>query len=64
MKKKTKLQYSNILAIVFIIASIYLIQAILLFKKIETGIRYFIIGVIVVMNLVTVAPSEAFWFAC
>ena len=51
MKKKTKLQYSNILAIVFIIASIYLIQAILLFKKIETGIRYFIIGVILIIDI-------------
>ncbi len=51
MKKKTKIQYSSILAIVFIIASIYLIQSILLFKKIETGIRYFVIGVILIIDI-------------
>lgn len=51
MKKKTKIQYNSIFAIIFIIASIYLIQSILLFKKIETGIRYFIIAVVLLIDI-------------
>ena len=51
MKKKKKIQYTSIFAIIFIIASIYLIQAILLFNKIETFLRYSIIGVIALIDL-------------
>ena len=51
MKKKAKIQYNSIFAIIFIIASIYLIQSILLFKKIETGIRYFIIAVVLLIDI-------------
>ena len=49
--KKKKIQYSNIIAILFIIASIYLINAVLLFDKIETFLRYLGIFIIVVIDL-------------
>jgi len=49
--KKKKIQYSNIIAIFFIIASIYLINAILLFDKIETLLRYIGITVIALIDL-------------
>ena len=49
--KKKKVQYSNIIAIFFIIASIYLINAILLFDKIETFLRYTGIAIITIIDL-------------
>ena len=49
--KKKKIQYSNIIAIIFIISSIYLINAVLLFDKIENFLRYLGIGIIVVVDL-------------
>ena len=49
--KKKKIQYSNILAIIFIVSSIYLINAILLFDKIETFLRYVGIGIIAIIDL-------------
>ena len=49
--KKKKIQYSNIIAIIFIISSIYLINAVLLFEKIETFLRYLGIGIIVLIDL-------------
>lgn len=51
MKKKSKIQINSILAIVFIIASIYLMQSILLFKKIETEIRYIVIAIVAIIDL-------------
>lgn len=51
MKKKKKIQYSNIIAIIFIIASIYIINAVLLFDKIENFLRYLGIGIIIVIDL-------------
>ena len=51
MKRKSKFQINSILAIIYIIASIYLIHSILLFDKIETEIRYLIIGVISLINI-------------
>lgn len=51
MKKKVKIHYSSIFAIIFIIASLYLIHAILLFNKIETFARYVIVGVIGLIDL-------------
>lgn len=55
MKKKVKIHYSSIFAVIFIITSIYLIQSILLFNKIETLIRYIIIGVIVLIDILILA---------
>ncbi len=49
--KKKKIQYSNIMAIIFIISSIYLINAVLLFEKIETFLRYLLIGIIIAIDL-------------
>ena len=49
--KKKKIQYSNLLAIVFIVSSIYLINAVLLFEKIETFLRYVGIGIIALIDL-------------
>ena len=49
--KKKKIQYNNIIAILFIISSIYLINAVLLFDKIETFLRYLGIGIIVIVDL-------------
>ncbi len=51
MKKKIKINYSSILSILFIIVSVYLIHSILLFNKIETFIRYLVIGIVVVIDL-------------
>lgn len=55
MKKKVKIHYSSIFAVIFIITSIYLIQSILLFNKIETLIRYTIIGIIVLTDIFILA---------
>ena len=55
MKKKVKIHYSSIFAVIFIITSIYLIQSILLFNKIETLIRYIIIGIIVLIDILILA---------
>ena len=52
MKKKAKFQINSILAIIFIIASIYLMQSILLFKYIETGIRYLIVGIVLIIDII------------
>ncbi len=52
MKKKVKFHYSSLFAIIFILVSIYLIHSILLFDKIETLLRYIVIGIIVVVDLV------------
>ena len=49
--KKKKIQYNNIIAIIFIIASIYLINAVLLFDKIENLLRYLGVGIIVIIDL-------------
>ncbi len=49
--KKKKIQYSNIIAILFIISSIYLINAVLLFDKIENLLRYLLIGIIIIIDL-------------
>ena len=49
--KKKKVQYSNIIAVIFIISSIYLINAVLLFDKIENFLRYLGIGIIVIIDL-------------
>lgn len=55
MKKKVKIHYSSIFAVIFIITSIYLIQSILLFNKIETLIRYIIIGIIALIDILILA---------
>jgi LCP family protein required for cell wall assembly len=51
MKKKVKIHYSSIFAIIFIIASIYLIHGISLFDKIEHLLRYTIMTIIVIIDL-------------
>lgn len=51
MKKKVKINFSNILIIVFVIASIYLIRSILLFNKIENLLRYIIVGIICIIDI-------------
>ena len=51
MKKKVKIHYSSIFAIIFVVSSIYLIHSILLFEKIETAIRYTIICIISAFDL-------------
>ena len=51
MKKKKKVQYSNLFAILFIFSSIYLIYGILLFDKIENFLRYCIVGLISIIDL-------------
>lgn len=52
MNKKNKFNYSVIFVLLFVITSIYLIHAILLFDKIETVARYVIIGVIALFDLI------------
>lgn len=51
MKKKTKINFSNIFALLCILASIYLIHSIFLFTQIETFIRYLIIFLIIVFDI-------------
>jgi len=51
MKRKKKIQYSNIIALLFIISSIYLIYGILLFDKIEDFLRYLVVGIVIVIDL-------------
>ena len=51
MKKKVKINYSSIFALLFIITSIYLVQAILRFNKIETMLRYVIVAIILGIDL-------------
>ena len=51
MKKKVKIHYSSIFAIIFIIASIYLIHGISLFDKIEHLLRYTAIAVIIIADI-------------
>ena len=51
MKKKVKIHYSSIFAIIFIISSIYLIHGILLFDKIENFLRYAVIAIIILIDL-------------
>ncbi len=51
MKKKLKINYSSIFALLFIITSIYLVQAILRFNKIETMLRYVIVATILGIDL-------------
>ncbi len=51
MKKKVKIHYSSIFAIIFIITSVYLIHSISLFDKIEHLLRYTIMGIIVILDL-------------
>ena len=61
MKKKVKIHYSSIFAIIFIIASLYLIHAILLFNKIETFARYVIVGVIGLIDLLILLSYLSLW---
>lgn len=49
--KKKKIQYSNIIAIIFILSSIYIINAVLLFDKIETFLRYLGVAIIAIIDL-------------
>lgn len=49
--KKKKIQYSNIIAIIFILSSIYLINAVLLFNNIETFLRYLFSAIIIIIDL-------------
>ena len=49
--KKKKIQYKNIIAIIFIITSIYLINAVLLFDNIETFLRYLFSILIIIFDL-------------
>jgi len=51
MKKKKKINFSNIFALLCILGSIYLIRSIFLFTQIETFIRYLIIFLIVVFDI-------------
>ena len=51
MKKKVKVHYSSLFAIIFIVSSIYLIHSILLFEKIETTLRYTIVCIIGAIDL-------------
>ena len=51
MKKKKKIQYYNIIALLFIVSSIYLIHGILLFDKIENLLRYIIVALIAIIDL-------------
>ena len=51
MKKKVKINYSSIFALLFIVTSIYLVQAILRFNKIETMLRYVIVAIILGIDL-------------
>lgn len=55
MKKKVRIHYSSIFALVFIITSLYLIRSILLFNKIETLIRYIIIGIILLIDIAIIS---------
>ena len=48
--KKKKIQYSNIIAIIFILSSIYIINAVLLFDKIENFLRYLGVGIIAIID--------------
>ena len=52
MKKKKKVQYSNLIAVLYIISSIYLIHGILLFDKIENFLRYCVVAAIAIIDLV------------
>ena len=51
MRKKVKVHYSSLFAIIFIVSSIYLIHSILLFEKIETTLRYTIVCIVGAIDL-------------
>ncbi len=55
MKKKVRIHYSSIFAFIFIVTSLYLIKSILLFNKIETLIRYIIIGIILIIDIAVIS---------
>ena len=51
MKKKTKINFNSIFALICILSSTYLIHSIYLFSQIETFIRYFIITLIIIFDI-------------
>ena len=53
-RKKRSLMLDIIFIFLSLIASIYLIYSLLQLKKIETGIRYFVIGIITLINLIMI----------
>ena len=52
MKKKRKIKISPILSLIYIIASLYLIFAILQYNNVENLIRYAICGVLIVIDII------------
>ena len=53
-RKKRSLMLDIIFIFLSLIASIYLIYSLLQLKKIETGIRYFVISIITLINLIMI----------
>ena len=54
MKKKKKVKFGNILSIIYIIASIYFCISIFKFSGVETFLRYFIIGFLIILDILII----------
>ena len=54
MKKKNRIKISPILSIIYILSSIYLIFAILQYTNVENGIRYAIIGGLLLIDILMI----------